>query len=85
MSDEGWFAAHGEVLKRERDGTIWHVTERYESVDDETRKYRLEDHTHTLQEHWYGEDLRDCFERIDVIMPTLVKPKHRLDGRLYDD
>jgi hypothetical protein len=85
MSDNAWFAQYGEVIKRKRDGTLWHVTGRYESVDGDSRKYELQDDYHTAQEHWHGVDVRDCFEKIDVVMPTPVKPKHRLDGRLYDD
>lgn len=68
--DEFW-AEKGEVLLHKRTRELYHVTRRMWDVDHDTpdypewgRYYRLEDDTHTTEQHWSEEDLVDCFLKV---------------------
>lgn len=74
-SSEYWADKH-EVLLHKRTRELKHVTERFWNVDQEPneeypewgRYYRLQDDTHTTEEHWYEEDLKECFMKIGVVV-----------------
>ena len=85
MSKDGFWLEQGEVIEREKTGELWHVSERLYDVDNNERRYRLWDDTHTCDDYWLEEDVEGCFERTDVIVMHSHKPRQRLDGRLYDD
>jgi hypothetical protein len=80
-----WYAQEGEVLRRKRDGELFHVTSRLEDIDNGDRRYEMWDDTHTTKDVWYVEDVRNGFEKTDVVVLHGHKPLQRLDGRLYDN
>jgi hypothetical protein len=85
MSENGFWLEEGEVIEKCDNGSLWHVSERLFDVDNNRHKYRLWDDTHTRDEYWTQQDLQDCFKRCDVIVTHSIKPRQRLDGRLYDE
>lgn len=84
-TDRDWWAEKDEVIRRERDGELFHVLGRFESADTDERKYELHDDTHTTREYWLAEDVRDCFKKTSVVVRHSRKPRQVLDGRLYED
>ena len=82
-TEREWWAEQGHVLKKSKSGDYWHVTGRFEDVDDGTRKYELWDDTHTVREYWHAEDVEDCFEKTSAVVLHSRKPLQVLDGRLY--
>lgn len=83
-SHRDWWSEKDEVLRRKRDGELFHVLGRLENVDTGTRKYELHDDTHTTSEYWAAEDVQECFEKTGAVVRYDKKPLHVLDGRLYD-
>lgn len=84
-TDRDWWAENNEVIRRERDGKLFHVLGRFENVDTGRRRYELHDDTHTTREYWAAEDVRDCFEQTSAVVLHSRKPRQVLDGRLYED
>jgi hypothetical protein len=83
-AEDGWWAVEGEVLKRERDGQLFHVTSRLKDVDNGEKRYEMWDDTHTTKDVWYEADVHETFEKTDVVILHGHKPLQRLDGRLYE-
>lgn len=82
---QDWWAEPGEVLVKTADYSLWVVSARLVDVDGGDNRYYLWDDTHTVDEFWYEVDLHDTFAKTGVKMLNSDKPKHRLDGRLYDE
>ena len=82
MSD--FWLQGGEVIQRKNNGDLWHVCERLHNVDTGKNRYRVWDDTHTRDDYWMEEDIREVFVKTDVVVMHSRKPKHVLDGRLYD-
>lgn len=83
-TNKEWWAEPGEVLVKTDDMSLWVVSARLINVDGEDNRYYLWDDTHTTDSYWYEVDLHDAFEKTGVKMLHSHKPKHRLDGRMYD-
>jgi len=70
-----FWAEQGEVLLHKRDRDLWHVTDRYINVDEETDEwagyYRLQDKSHTTHQHYSAEDIDSDF----------IKTGHVVDGK----
>ncbi|WP_435075940.1 hypothetical protein [Halococcus sp. AFM35] len=73
-----------EVIRHIKSGKLWHVTARLTNVDRDELRYEIQCDTHTERDLMYEEDVLSEFERIGVVVKSR-KPRHRLDGRLYDD
>ena len=84
MSEYSFWLEEGEVIQRKNNGDLWHVSRRLFDVDSGDRMYHVWDDTHTSDDYWHEDDARDVFERTDVIVQHSKKPKHVIDGRLYE-
>lgn len=84
-TEREWWAENGEVLRRKKDGELYHVLGRLLDVDTGQQKYEIDDDTHTTKEYWYAEDVRDSFKKTGTVVLHGRKPILVLDGRLYEN